>query len=213
MPQTDLLPSYYSPFPASCHLMSHKSPLSTQGDKLDLLPATSRPSSSSIPYLVRVRSLAQSQHLLQGLGYHRLPLVQELLLTITEVKAKAQVQVPRAASEGQGGGLGDYSVEGNLSPAPFSQGQTPLCGLSTEMGRERNLHGSRQRELVGAECTSSPTPRDWNPTSPHFCLHTQSHLLVLKERAAPFLACRAGSFKGNCLLPMAPTALHLWPDG
>lgn len=76
---------------------------------------------ASMLYLVTVRSLAQSQHLLQGLGHHRLPLVQELLLTSTQVKAEAQVQVSRAASEGRGvGGVGDCSDEGSLNPAQFS---------------------------------------------------------------------------------------------
>ena len=57
---------------------------------------------SSIPYLATVRSLAQSQHPLQGFGHNLLPLVQKLSLPITEVKAKAQVKVPRAASGGVG---------------------------------------------------------------------------------------------------------------
>ena len=71
--------------------------------RLDLVPAT-LVSGSSIPYLVTVGSLAQSQHLLEGLGHDVLPLIQKLLFPVTEVKAKTQVQVPRAASEGVGVG-------------------------------------------------------------------------------------------------------------
>lgn len=59
-------------------------------------------SGSSIPYLATVRSLAQSQHLLQSLGHDLLPLVQKLPFLITEIKAKAHVKVPRAAAGGIG---------------------------------------------------------------------------------------------------------------
>lgn len=70
---------------------------------MDLVPEMLG-SGTSIPYLATVGSLAQSQHLLQSLGHDLLPLVQKLLLPVTEIKAQAQVQVPRAASCGMGVG-------------------------------------------------------------------------------------------------------------
>lgn len=91
---------------------------------MDLVPATLGPS-SSIPYLATVGSLAQPQSLLKGLGHEPLPLLQKLLLPITEVEAKTQVKVPRAASDEVGDGvLDDGTLEESLQPNPFSQEQT-----------------------------------------------------------------------------------------
>jgi len=91
---------------------------------LELVPATLGPS-ASIPYLATIGSVAQPQSLLKGLGHEPLPLLQKLLLPITEVEAKTQVKVSRAASDEVGGGvLGDGSVEESFQPNPFSQEQT-----------------------------------------------------------------------------------------
>lgn len=96
---------------------------------------------ASIPYLVTGGSLAQSQHLLQGLGYDLLPLVQKLSFPITEVKAKAQVKVLRAASVRWGGVgwvLDDCSVEESLGQAESSQAQT-----HTPRDPSERSHGNR----------------------------------------------------------------------
>lgn len=82
-------------------------------------------SGSSAPYLATVRGLAQSEHLLQGLGHSLLPLVQKLPFPITEVKAKAQVKVPRAASGGVGLDTGSLFTGGEPQAKPVSTGADP----------------------------------------------------------------------------------------
>lgn len=93
---------------------------------MDLVPEMLG-SGTSIPYLATVGSLAQSQHLLQSLGHDLLPLVQKLLLPVTEIKAQAQVQVPRAASCGMGVGCWmTVQWRGASGQASFLQEQTHI---------------------------------------------------------------------------------------
>lgn len=107
---------------ASCRLLATQS---SQEKRLNLVLVTLG-ATSSISYLATVRSLAQSQHLLQGLRHDLLPLVQKLLFPVTQAKAKAQVQVSRAVSDRSGGGvLGDCSLEESLRPSPFFTGADP----------------------------------------------------------------------------------------
>lgn len=136
-------------------------------------------SSSFISYLVTVWSLTQSHHPLQGLGRHLLPLVQKFPLPITELKTKAQVQVPRAASERVdecGDNLESVYILGSLTdntPGDLRGWEVIPSGLD-QMGRKA--------EPTEVFPTSSQAPSTSNLISPHVCLHPQSHLLALKER-------------------------------
>lgn len=112
---------------------------------------------ASIPYLVTGGSLAQSQHLLQGLGYDLLPLVQKLSFPITEVKAKAQVKVPRAASVGWGGCW--MTVQWRRASAKPSLHR-----------RRPTLHGTPQKDPTGTghAPTTPPPSAEWSrQESPH----------------------------------------------